>query len=326
MDELVPALKDIWRAMRDAAIEMAAFLEWLFTGGALCNIKAEDWDRALGNAFSWGGFSGIDATVPDFESITNSIMCILCSTNWLMFEYVWPLWNLCGAVIGMIVEKCKVLGGVNPTMEFCFALDWAIEPPNVLIVKEYSFSVGWALAVSAYFEKACYVFTCIGTKWTIPFPTLGSTGDMTVAGFSFNICLCGAPTKDGFVNMWQVSGKLYVINPKTMMSATIKMACGFFYVNYWFKFNAISVKVSAVIAEAKIKSPIECAVGLATYKVWVPFCVMARDTVSCRMYYTGVEFNIGNQWANYENSGGASHGHYGGNDGDGSMKGFQGYE
>jgi len=321
LEEVLPVMKQLIKDMYAAAMELVAFLDWLFCGGQLCNLSADDWSSAFGNAFSWGGFSGLGATDFDFESCSNAILCIMCSVNWLMFEYVWPMWTLVAAVVGMIVEKCNVLGGVNPSIEFCFSITQGFTMPGALIVSSRSVSVGWALAITAYAEKQCYIFMCISAKWTIPFPTLMSTGSVDLNDVGFNICLCGSPSLDGFVNLWSLSGKLYILNPKTMTAATVTIQCGFFYIRYWFKFNAISVLVVGSVGEPELKSPIEITFGLSTAKVWVPLCVMSFVTKSCRMYFTGAEFNIGNQWDSYENSGGVSHG-----SSQGDTKGFQGYE
>jgi len=322
--------------MLAAAVEVGAFIEWLFTGNSLCGIGAKEWKKAFGRAFSWGGFSGIDVTVATFESISNAIMCILCSAQWLYFEIVWPMWNVAGTVIGMIVEKCKVLGGGNPSIEFCFSLNWTIQRPSRIIQKAYSFSIGWCNAITSYYEKQCYVFICIGAKFSLPFPTAFYNADnetwfqknkqkIEEAAFSFNICLCGSPTKDGFVNLWMLHGRLKWVDPAGGPKE-MSIQCGFFYVRYWFRFNAISVKASAGPQDPdEIQEAKEITLGLSITKVWVPFCVMAHVTESCRMYYTGEEFNIGNQWDSYI----SNHGHLFGQDnknGNDSMKGFRGYE
>lgn len=311
-DVFVPAMVEFGDAFCAAFVEVYLFMEWLFVGGGICNITAKDWEQTLGNTWSVGGLEELGNLDKwhNVEEKTNDLLMIACSAYWMILEYCYLWLSFAIACIGMMIRKCKVLGGSNPSIETALSLSSTLTmgfaglPPIFIQVKPM-ISAGVAFCITSFAEKQCYIYFSIGVKYSVIFPPL--------EGYKFDCCemdMClvinGYPTKDGYCNGWGIAGTLTCApfmcggNPTPIH---IEMRCVFFYRNYWFKFNSISLRCVISISLPYVKFAWSAEIGLTTMKIWVAVCVMARVAKTCRMFYTGEDPNYEKAWNNYQNDG-----------------------
>jgi len=312
-DVLAPAMVSFGEWFVAAMVEVYTFLDWLFAGGHICNIRAEDWQQTMGNTLSVGGMKEL-GNLDQWNHVvedTEKLLMIACSIYWMKLELSMLWLSFAVACIGMLIKKCEVLGGSNPSIEVAYsagayAQGYPFAPgfPQILIGLQASVYAGVSFCITSFSEKQCYIFFSCGLGISILMPPMTSANFGTTV--SAVLVINGYPTKDGWCNGWGFSGSFecfaYACGPNPA-PITLKMCCTFFYRNYWFKFNSISTNVTFSTQAPNIQSPWQSSFGLTFSKIWVAICVMARVNKSCRQYYTGSEQTWEDAWNNYFNDG-----------------------
>lgn len=318
-DKIDNAMKKVYKDFKNALVEVGEFLVWIFTGGAVCDIKAADWIHCFKKMFSWQGFETVHKDMSDASDFQKSELQFqaVCAATWLLLEYIFlfnPLTYLV-PIIGMLTEKCRVLGDMNPCIDLSFFVSLGVNWGKGAFQNSASVSAGMAWGITAYAEKYCYCYmaVCYGWSFVLPCKPLNVAVSVSV---SMNCVFNGSPVLGGYCNCWSISGAIQDLDgwPDRELSGN------FFYTNYWFKFNAFSTTVhSETESQSLVGAPASYLdVGSSTSKIWVAICMMSFVAESCQYYQTGEQVDMDKQWKQYRNNG-LTHGH------DGKRGAFVGY-